>query len=200
MTILYLNGPPRSGKDTLAKILKVKYEGTIIYPFARELKERVNRAYELDLPWDHFEDRKDEPALEFLGQTPRKVWIQYSEHFMKPLHGRNIFGRLWIEAVECLTDFDDPEELIIIPDSGFPEEVDYVARTIHERYSHAQHLVRMAREGCSFKGDSRSYLHFKQNVYWIDSDQEIENTSLETLNQILLSYTKDGYAHLVERR
>lgn len=193
MTILYLNGPPRSGKDTLAGILKGKYEGTIVYPFARELKERVNRAYELDLPWDHFEDRKDEPADEFYGRTPRSVWIQFSEHFMKPLHGRDIFARLWIEAVEYLTDFDDPEELIIIPDSGFPGEVDYVARTINQEHpGHAQHLVRMVREGCSFKGDSRSYLYLNQNVYWVDSDEAVTNSSLDALQRVCLSYNPDG--------
>ena len=95
--IILLNGPPRCGKDYAGNLLTGP--GARVAKFAHVLKERTHAAYSIlhrgqPAPHDWFETTKDEPCGEFLGRTPREAYIAFSEQFMKPLHGVDIFGRL----------------------------------------------------------------------------------------------------------
>lgn len=192
MSILFINGPPRAGKDTLARYLASRYEGSIVFPFARPLKEMVHRLYNLDVEWDHFEDCKDEPRDEFFSKTPREVYIGVSEYYMKPLHGEGIFGKLWWDRVN--PNKVDRDTLIIVPDSGFYGEVRYVINQVTWWSNIPMTLVRLYREGFTFKNDSRSYLSFNDPSI---SEMDLDNLGLKQMSQLRISYSPEGILSVV---
>ncbi len=163
MKVTFLNGPPRSGKDFTGELLTKNVDGMKLLAgpavrvdkFARKLKEAAHALYGVMpsgrvAPHTYFESFKDTPRSEFFGKTPRAVYIAVSETYMKVMHGDRIFG----EMLLC----DLPGQLIdelIITDSGFRGE----AEVFIERFGAANcRLVRLHREGCTYGGDSRSYL------------------------------------------
>lgn len=151
MKILFLNGPPRAGKDTVGAAIRMRFPGVEVAKFAGELKDAVHRAFGLDVPTDHFETRKDQPCPEFHGQTPRAVYIAYSERFLKSLYGPGIFGKMLVQTLKGMEAAG--VKLVAITDSGFREEAEEVLREFPEAI-----LVRLHRSGTSFMGDSRSYI------------------------------------------
>lgn len=94
--MLYLlNGPPRSGKDTVGAIIASAVGNCLGLKLAAELKERAHEAYRLHgLPHDYFEEVKEEPTGEFHGLSPRQVYIDFHERYLKPVHGPEILGLL----------------------------------------------------------------------------------------------------------
>lgn len=152
--ILFLNGPPRSGKDTLGRLLQgaLLRSGwlSVSFKYAKLLKERTHALYGSSAPHDAFEETKDEPNDLFLGLTPRQAYIAVSEKYMKPVHGEDVFGRLLRDELVA----ELRGHVAIITDSGFRAE----AAPIIEEYGIEQCLlIRLARAGCTFEGDSRSY-------------------------------------------
>lgn len=107
---LYLiNGPPRSGKDTVASMLTGDLFRGRHLKLAAELKERTHAAYRLfrhdGQPFDHdaYEETKDQRReVAFLGLTPREAYIAFHERYLKPVHGPDILGRLLIEREQRL--------------------------------------------------------------------------------------------------
>src|SRR5690349_14966217 len=85
--LLLVNGPPRSGKDTVGAILREFFPGSIYETkMAKALKERTHALYNLldpetgrALRHDAFELVKDQPRDEFRGLTPRRAYIAVSE-------------------------------------------------------------------------------------------------------------------------
>lgn len=171
MRVTLLNGPPRSGKDYAGELIATAPAalGLAAGPkvhvdkFARRLKESAHALYGIFVglrpaPHDHFENRKDAALPHFFGRSPREVYIALSERHMKAMHGRGIFGRLLAEDLEAeFPSRGSGLELdeLIVTDSGFREEAEALLE--HLRPSSCR-LVRLRREGCTFDGDSRSYL------------------------------------------
>ena len=152
MRVIFLNGPPRSGKDYAGGILRDEFGGRI-FKMAGELKERTHALYRQmnikgePLPHDYFEAAKDEPQECFLGLTPREAYIAVSERLFKPLYGQQVFGRLLAQQLEG--------DLAIITDSGFAPE----AEPIVEKFGAENCLLaRIHRAGYDFSSDSRSYI------------------------------------------
>ena len=158
MRILLVNGPPRSGKDTVSDMIK-KYSSSEVHQekFAYPMKIVTPMIYSitrhkwtthLDTP-----DYKDIPCPELFGKTPREVQIGLSESYLKPLHGKGIFGELAVRRIETI---DDKHcNLVIMSDSGFYDE----AVMLIDRFgSDAIELWRLHRDGCDFKKDSRDYI------------------------------------------
>jgi len=167
--IVLVNGPPRSGKDTVGAII-VKESPRIVRccKFATELKDRVHAAYRLfdkrtrkPIVTEALESVKDHPQPFFLGKTPREIYIAFSEVFMKPLHGKDIFGRLLLGRLQYELECEGglpPEkrtEVIVITDSGFRKEVEMLSAHFGV---HNCRLIQVHRHGCDFSGDSRGYL------------------------------------------
>lgn len=161
MHIFFVNGPPRSGKDTVGSIISQHF-GAGVDKFARILKERTHALYGLyddhGQPFAHdaYEVNKDMPLASFHGLTPRQAYIAVSETFFKPVHGERIFGTLlandWLRSEIG----EDEDEIMVITDSGFGEE----ALEIMERFPTAEVTVlQLQREGCTFRGDSRGYIN-----------------------------------------
>lgn len=158
MRVLLLNGPPRSGKDTAGRLIEQTYYPYVTqHKFAAVVKTRCHAAYglfdEFDLPYaaDHFEHCKDEPIEPFLDTTPRSAYIDFSESFMKPRHGKAVFGRLLLENLKQ----EGGEGLFVITDCGFRDEAAVLVR--HFGPDEVA-LVRLHRDGCTFAHDSRGYI------------------------------------------
>lgn len=157
--VLLLNGPPGCGKDFAANALgeRLGWDRTHHDKFARKVKEAVHAAYGIFVngtpaPYDWFEERKEQPCSELFGATPRSVYIAFSEVLMKPLHGKDIFGRLLLRD---LLRINDKMDTIIISDSGFLEE----AKVLVDYYGPKNvSLVHLHRHRCTFDGDSRSFV------------------------------------------
>ncbi len=149
--VIFLNGPPRSGKDTSAIILQRYLPRAHRFGFADQLKTATHESLGLRDPFDHYEPIKDQQRHEFFGKTPREAYIAHSELYMKPVYGLDIFGKLWLRT--ALTAPNVAHWLI--PDSGFA----YEAQPVMEHYGQGNCLlIRIHRDGYDYKGDSRSYI------------------------------------------
>jgi hypothetical protein len=174
-----LNGPPRAGKDSLAKILQGHLATPAsVFRFSEPLKSAVHRAF--GVPQNRpemFESTKDDPAQgPRPGVTWRQVYIAYSEQFLKPLFGEQIFGELLRDNLEA----SGFEETALISDSGFESE----AQVLLARWPNAVRLIRVHRPGFDFKGDSRSY--FTLPVPTMDvTASSLSELRLEAVNRVL---------------
>ena len=119
--IIFLNGPPRAGKDTASSILHGLLPGIVKrLGFADHLKIATHAAYGLyDTPFNYFESVKDQPLDVFFGLTPRQAYIAHSEKYMKVLHGNLVFGDLWLTGAKGIT---PTSNFLTVPDSGFAPE------------------------------------------------------------------------------
>lgn len=123
--LILLNGPPRSGKDTVGAMIASHLGNTTCWmdKLSAELKERTHAMYRLftikgtPLRWDFFELKKDRPAEAFLGLTPRQAYIDAHERYWKPVHGEDVLGRLLLRRLQGTLEWT-PELNLIITDAG----------------------------------------------------------------------------------
>lgn len=102
-------------------------------------------------------DNKDYPCVQFFGKTPREVQISLSEDFLKPLHGKEVFGKLLIRRIDFLVD-RKITKTVVVSDCGFREE----AMQIVEHFGWPNVVLwRIHRDGCTFKKDSRNHIDLK---------------------------------------
>lgn len=149
--IVLLNGPPRSGKDTLANQLVERF-GFRHFKITAKWKERVHALYGLDpkqYPHDFFEKVKDEPNALFHGSSPRRAYIDVWENYFKHAHGEEVLMDWLINEIDNCED-----HLIVISDVGFDREAKY----LFEYYGKQALLIKVFRNGYTFAGDSRDYV------------------------------------------
>lgn len=175
--LVLVNGPPRSGKDTVGELIRQFYPGLVyVTKFAKPLKEMTHALYGLmrdgkPLPHDHFESQKDVVLPEFLGITPRQAYIGMAERYMKPMHGHAIFGHLLKQDIEQNA---GSAEMVVVTDSGFPEEAT-LPITLFERENIT--LLRMERPGRDYSGDSRGKLYLP-GITTFDIKNDLERHDL----------------------
>ena len=152
--IVLVNGPPGSGKDTIAEALAELYETAEVEKFAKPIKETVKFIYGIsDKLWDEIDgdqEKKNVGSPLFLGHSCRQVQINISELYMKPTHGKFVFGKLAADRIDR-----SENQVFCISDSGFPEE----AEVMVDRFG-AENvvLIRLYRAKCDFSNDSRDYI------------------------------------------
>lgn len=157
--IVFLNGPPGSGKDQAVKFLMRYNSGITHMKFRHPLDRGLHSTFGIPYSCDEAEAKfgvdengrrwKDAPQGVFYGQIPRRMYQQYST-WLKQTFGDDILGKL---AVGRLLTVSSP--MVVFSDSGCAEEVAYVAK----RAGHKNCLIiQLMREGCSFEGDTRSYV------------------------------------------
>jgi len=165
MKIILINGPARSGKDSLAHAFSrftheigMKSE---ITKFALPLKEKAHALFGFpSAPHDFFEGEKDVPQTYLFGKTWRQIYIAVSEQLFKPLFGQDIFGKLLCQEIDLLEqiareDLEPEADFFLVSDSGFAAE----ARAVVDHFGADNILlVRLARDGYTFAGDSRGYI------------------------------------------
>lgn len=155
--IVFLNGPPYSGKDTAGRYLSDRF-GTVgpyyarCFKFSAPLKAATRAFFSLsDNDVEHFSQReyKDEPHELFGGMSYREVQITLSEKWAKEHIGDDAFGRMMLNQIEA-----SAAQMAIITDSGFESE----AWPLVKEFGIGNCLnIHIQREGTSFEGDSRSY-------------------------------------------
>ena len=177
-----LNGPPGSGKDTLADLMT-----DLPYPVwhKHQFKERLYIDTALNFDMDVYvfmklaqnRETKEIPhPLLMDGDTilsPREALIHTSETLIKPNHGSDYFGKAAAEA--CLK---ANSKYAVFADGGFGEEVTPLL-DIYERVD----VIHLYREGFSFEGDSRNYIDQFPDL--VSRVTVIEGNEQHTLGKIL---------------
>lgn len=164
-TIILLNGPPGSGKDTAAGLLKshpatekyVRRIDRMSMPLKRTICSWLNEACDV-FGNTRLEATKDEPNPMLLGKSYRQAQINLST-YMKSELGNECFGAMLIRRIyefeDSLPATTTKPILTLVPDSGFMEETIPVVQWFgFDRVF----LVRIHRPGYTFERDSRSYL------------------------------------------
>lgn len=149
--VIILNAPPSSGKDIAADWIVAKYGAQHL-----RFKDQLYRvaAQVAGIPLTRMvtlaSDReyKEKPARFFRvgGKfvTPRQWLIHCSENIVKPLLGKDFFGKSLANSIES--------DIVVVSDGGFPEELVPVLAAGHDVY-----VLRIVRDGYTFEGDSRKY-------------------------------------------
>lgn len=165
---IIFNGPPSAGKDHSVKFLTSVWKDQIIKDcdvyhekFAAPLKNTVSVFFGREIDSDFrnaFEDSKDTPLKIFNNLSYRQVQISLST-WAKETLGSSIFGDLLSQRVivRKMHRKASTNQLVfpLISDGGFIEEL----QPLLDKYGHKRVLVvRIHRHGCSYSGDSRSFL------------------------------------------
>lgn len=177
--VLVLNGPPRSGKDTVASYLCQQWPDHMVdLKMSYSLKRACHAVlgfHNVDV--EHFNDLKDCELEEFGNRTPRQFYIDMAERFIKTRFGKNWFGYAWMRRY---IEESHDQKLAIISDSGFVEELEPLMQCFDNG---AMVLVRLHREGHDFQIDSRGYV---SNVLSKEFDvMNIEGKPMIMINSVL---------------
>lgn len=189
--ILLLNGAPGCGKDTVAHIInELAGLQTVIEKFALPLKMTAGTLHAVS-PTEFFEkydtpEEKDKPQDAFFGKTPREVQIAISEDLLKPLHGKDVFGKLMLARLKDVPSHVD----VIISDSGFKEE----AETLVEAYgAYKIELWQITPYGKDFSNDSRSIVDLSEHgvkTVVVSNDGTIEQL-IDKVSELYMEFRKE---------
>ena len=170
MKIILLNAPPRAGKDTAAAAIITGLQNIAAagkemryipahHKMAESLKKGAHALFGVDMSAEWYEENKDKPLPEFMNKSPREVYINLSEDFVKPFYGKQAFGWMFVNrlrpAARLAETATGQEYLCICSDLGFEEELQPLIAAYDADNILIIHIVR---EGCDFGNDSRSYI------------------------------------------
>lgn len=180
--VIILNGPPGSGKDTIAEAMSDPYARTHPITIHLEVKAKLfEQAMEISgigsSDWHlRYNDRKlkETPWSRLGGLSQREFLIKISEEWVKPIFGKDYYGKA---AVEAAADELLGGHNVVFSDGGFQEEFDTIKSIVGKG---SILLVRLYREGTNWDGDSRGYL---KNPDW-EVDIENNGTVQEVINDI----------------
>lgn len=150
--IIVMNAPKMSGKDCAADYVAEKY-------FAQHLRFKdglykvaamvAGISVELMVFLATERSTKEVPSHHFRvnGEfvSPRQWLIHVSENVVKPLLGKDFFGKQLAQSITS--------DLVVASDSGFESEIIPLLEAGHDVY-----VFRIEHDGYTFEGDSRSYL------------------------------------------
>ena len=165
--IIFLNGPPRSGKDTAAEVIEHSLINCAHYKLSRPLKQGVMNM----MQWTYadvnaYEATKDVKIEEY-GQSYRDMQINFFK-YMEDQFGPAILGKIAVRAMHRMI-----FTYCVISDAGRTAEL----MPIIDTYGLDKvGLITIKREDCSFKGDIREYISNIQFKYHavIENDFELE--------------------------
>jgi hypothetical protein len=150
--IFVMNSPPNTGKDVAAEYIAEKYQAQHLR-FKDGLYKVAAMVAGIDvesMKWSATQRlTKETPQPYFiingLSVSPRQWLIHCSENIVKPLLGKDFFGKQLAQSITS--------DLVVASDSGFESEIIPLLEAGHDVY-----VFRIEREGYTFAGDSRNYL------------------------------------------
>lgn len=161
MKIVLLNGPPRCGKDAIAKHLEKNY-GARLFRFASPVKEALKTLF-------RYTDQELEEA-KVLHPEIRNAHIYLAESVAKPIYGAGYFGSVCAQAV-----LQNKPAFAVVPDLGFQTE----GLVFSEALPNALIEVwQIDRPGCTFKNDSRGWVYAesrRMRTIWIPNRGSLED-------------------------
>ena len=154
-TVIILNGPPGSGKDTIADFISAEFNAehlrfkTKLYAITALINN-----IELDTFMKYASDQDAKDLVELArGLTARQLLIETSEKVIKPYYGKEYFGNDVGNSI-----LKSNKSLFAISDGGFPEELTSMIDA--GRLEHKDiFIVQLYRNGCNFDNDSRTYFN-----------------------------------------
>lgn len=181
--VIIFNGPPSSGKDTLADLLAEDLldDGYNVARLAFKdcLYLETALYYNVRPEWliEKCNDRatKEVPHVELNDLSPRQALIHVSEGICKPLHGKEFFGKALAKAV-----VESGCEYAVVSDGGFMDEMPPLLDQFQVQ------VIRVHREGKTFDGDSRRYIDPPckvDDVYQVEGHPEF---ALSYVNEVLI--------------
>lgn len=192
MKIILLNGPPRCGKDTAARAIRTAFGRDWTFrwekfslphkqAFAAIMQKQIDKEGNVE----YFEQHKEE-VIPALGVSYRRWQISFSEDFMKPLFGNDIFAKLFLlrQGPRLTTD----RYLTAVSDCGFEIEVE----TVRAHCPKDTLLIRIERPGCDFTNDSREYVS--------DPDVVVTNDGTELDFEFAIAKSVRDFLHGVPTR
>ena len=189
------NAPPNAGKDHAAKFCKEYLDygyAASTHQFKEKLFELVMAIYcvEEETFFSFYDDRilKETPMVLFGGLSPRQAMIKVSEEVIKPVYGKEYFGKAVAETVR-----NENCDFVFFSDGGFLDEIFPLLKVCD-----TVDIVRLTRPGCSFDGDSRTYINIEDVVeidqicmYDIDNDgtaEDFDKKLVSYLEEVLQDY------------
>lgn len=162
MNIILFNGPPSSGKDTAARHAYDHFNRTATFreAYFDRLSMPIKLAFaacyggEVDTFGNNaaWEPVKNDPQEVLNGKSYRQWQIDFSESFMKPLYGIDVFAKLFCRRNRRLA---ETNAIILVPDCGFDIELEGLRRG----FPNARILlIRIYRKDYDFSSDSRDYI------------------------------------------
>jgi hypothetical protein len=155
--IIGFNGPPRSGKDTIASALSalLDSEGINSLPvhklaLAATMRDGAAAILGMNLSDRQYSEIKDKPLEVLGGKSFRDFMIAMSEVFVKGIYGKDFWSRLMFSRNKSW--WNGKPSILIVTDIGFSEEVKFFCEN-----SRLYLNVRVDRRGCDFSKDSRGY-------------------------------------------
>lgn len=160
MKVIALNGPPRSGKDTVASIManRLGRDITRVMPLSMPMRAAVYGMLGLTYSDEHYEKFKDKTiSIGGVGTSIRQLMIGLSERWVKPVFGDLAWVNLRVSEINEIERATDStyERIYIIPDIGFQPEIDLLAYAFGPANVC---LIRVQRPDYDFSNDSRSYV------------------------------------------
>jgi hypothetical protein len=161
--VILFNGPPSSGKDTAARICFTERCGAAYKVFDR-MSMPIKRAFAATIAapidrWGNVEphERAKDEVMKGFGVSYRQWQIDFSERFMKPLYGEDIFGKLFINRQKQ----QHPDSVILVPDCSF--DIEFTTLEAHFGRGNV-FVIKLYREDCDYRIDSRGYLSVGQDL------------------------------------
>lgn len=179
--IIGLNGPPKSGKDTIAAAMRDHLDPRCNIPVVIDHLARPMRQMAMSLtgndPTDFalYNSIKDTPqkllrrALTGGLDSIRQLMIAMSEEFIKPVYGQDFWARKMLLSHQWLD--EGMPGVLIVPDIGFPAEVG----VFDDMFPGVKTLiVQVDRPGATWVGDSRVPCEGMRNTAHIFNDRTPE--------------------------
>ena len=169
--IVGFNGPPRSGKDSIAQAVRTLVDNDCTIPthldhLARPMRQMAMSLCGLDPNDFHlYTVEKDKPrkllqsAATGHEDSIRRLMIRTSEEFIKPQYGQDFWGRKLVSDHPWLA--AGLPGILFVPDIGFPAEVSVFdslfpgVKTL---------IVQVTREDTTWVGDSRVRCEGQRNT------------------------------------